>query len=80
PEAMEADLMVKVRVMLRKSENVGGVFAGEARRFDVGVAVVGPMRGPLPQDPGPGDLTVAGWLPTLIAPGALGAKTGAGGD
>ncbi|AHV91835.1 DUF1178 family protein [Bordetella holmesii] len=45
PAAMQAEVMRKVREILRKTENVGAGFAAEARRIHEGEAVERPIRG-----------------------------------
>ncbi|OZI77940.1 DUF1178 family protein [Bordetella genomosp. 12] len=45
PAAMQAEVMRKVRELLRQTENVGAGFATEARRIHEGEAALRPIRG-----------------------------------
>lgn len=45
PNALQAEVMRKVRELIRQTENVGAGFAAEARRIHEGVAAERPIRG-----------------------------------
>ncbi|MCJ9712002.1 DUF1178 family protein, partial [Bordetella hinzii] len=45
PNALQAEVMRKVRELIRQTENVGAGFAAEARRIHEGEAAERPIRG-----------------------------------